>query len=156
MTEDAADKPGVIALPPFIYLAFLLAGLGLEVIAPTALLAAPLRYFVGGALIAGGLALAVVASGRFRAAGTNVRPTLPATALVTDGPYRFTRNPMYVALTAVYLGLTLTADSLWLLILLPLLLAVMHYGVIRREERYLAGKFGTPYHDYVGRVRRWL
>ena len=107
-------------------------------------------------MIAAGIALAALAMRRFRAAGTNIPTPLPSTALVAGGPYRFSRNPIYLALTLIFLGLAAAANSLWLLLLLPAVLAVMHYGVVLREERYLGGKFGERYLDYKARVRRWL
>jgi protein-S-isoprenylcysteine O-methyltransferase Ste14 len=91
-----------------------------------------------------------------RRAGTNVRPSEPALAIVTDGPFRFTRNPLYLALTACYIGITLLANAAWPLVVLPFALVVTHYGIVRREERYLEAKFGTTYVAYMTRVRRWL
>ncbi|NQV80212.1 MAG: isoprenylcysteine carboxylmethyltransferase family protein, partial [Alphaproteobacteria bacterium] len=93
---------------------------------------------------------------RFRRAGTAVQPYKPSTTVVTDGVYRFSRNPIYLGLTAFYLGLAFAVNSGWAILLLPLVLVVMHYGVIAREERYLEGKFGAAYRDYKNRVRRWL
>jgi protein-S-isoprenylcysteine O-methyltransferase Ste14 len=89
-------------------------------------------------------------------AGTNVRPDQPSLAIVTDGPFRFTRNPMYVATTGLYLGITLLVNTLWPLMLLPPMLAVLDLGVVRREERYLEAKFGEPCRTHRARVRRWV
>lgn len=93
---------------------------------------------------------------RFRRAGTNVPSWQPSTALVTGGPYRFSRNPIYLAQTLIYLGLACGYGSAWPLALLPAVLIVMHHGVIRREERYLAARFGAAYRAYSASVRRWL
>ncbi|HEU5040160.1 MAG TPA: isoprenylcysteine carboxylmethyltransferase family protein, partial [Gemmatimonadales bacterium] len=76
--------------------------------------------------------------------------------LVTDGPYRFTRNPMYLGFTLWYLAGTAWVNSLWLLVLLPVVLLVMQRGVITREEAYLERRFGREYTEYRARVRRWL
>jgi len=81
---------------------------------------------------------------------------LPSTAVVTSGPYRFSRNPLYIGLAIVYLGLTLTFDAWWGIVLLALVLIVMHLGVIQREERYLERKFGDGYRQYRSAVRRYL
>jgi protein-S-isoprenylcysteine O-methyltransferase Ste14 len=89
-------------------------------------------------------------------AGTNMRPDKPATALVTGGPFRFSRNPLYLSLTALYVGITLLFDALWPLVTLVPMLAVLHWGVILREERYLEAKFGDAYRAYKTRVRRWI
>jgi len=91
-----------------------------------------------------------------RRAGTNVRPDQPATAIVVDGPFRFTRNPLYLGLTGLYAGVALLVDALWPLLLLVPLLVIVKWGVIHREERYLEAKFGETYRLYKARVRRWL
>jgi len=89
-------------------------------------------------------------------AGTNVRPDRPATALVTGGPFRFSRNPLYLSLITLYVGITLLFDALWPLILLVPVLAFVHWGIVKREEHYLELKFGDAYRDYKTRVRRWI
>ena len=89
-------------------------------------------------------------------AGTSPMPHSPAKQLVIRGPYRFTRNPMYVGMTIAYLGGVATANSVWPLVALPLVLAGIYAFVIRREERYLEAEFGDAYRDYCRRVRRWL
>jgi protein-S-isoprenylcysteine O-methyltransferase Ste14 len=75
---------------------------------------------------------------------------------VTGGPYRRTRNPMYVAMTLLYLGASLLMNGLWPLLALPVVLAALTFAVIRREERYLSSAFGAEYDAYRRRVRRWL
>jgi protein-S-isoprenylcysteine O-methyltransferase Ste14 len=110
-----------------------------------------------GAIVAGaGLALAAWAMSTFILAGTPIFPNRPATALVTHGPYRFSRNPMYTSLTLLYIGLALATVTWWALPLLPLVLYVLHRAVIAREERYLTQAFGDAYLEYTRRVRRWL
>lgn len=91
-----------------------------------------------------------------RRAGTNVDPREPTTAIVTGGPYRFTRNPLYVSMTLMYTGISALANALWPMLLLPGVLAVMNKGVIEREERYLERKFGDEYLRYKAGVRRWV
>ncbi|MDP7549325.1 MAG: isoprenylcysteine carboxylmethyltransferase family protein [Alphaproteobacteria bacterium] len=156
MEPASPDNPGVIIRPPRLYLGALALGLTLDYFKPAPWLPNQVQYPVGLAMIAAGIALAALAMRRFRAAGTNIPTPLPSTALVAGGPYRFSRNPIYLALTLIFLGLAAAANSLWLLLLLPAVLAVMHYGVVLREERYLGGKFGERYLDYKARVRRWL
>jgi protein-S-isoprenylcysteine O-methyltransferase Ste14 len=107
-------------------------------------------------LIAAWALLALSAIGLFRQAGTSLLPHRPAARLVVTGPYRYSRNPMYLALTALYLGVTLLANSIWILLLLPIVLALLQITVIRREERYLESAFGPAYREYRARVRRWL
>jgi protein-S-isoprenylcysteine O-methyltransferase Ste14 len=83
-------------------------------------------------------------------------PNRPASTLVTHGPFRLSRNPMYLGLSLVYLGVTLLVNSVWPLLLLPLVIAILQPTVIRLEERYLGARFGTAYDEYCRRVRRWL
>ena len=90
-------------------------------------------------------------------AGTNVRPDLPTTAVVSGGVYRFTRNPLYLAVLHVYASAALFIDTLlWPFALCVVMLPVLVKGIVEREERYLERKFGQPYLDYKARVRRWI
>lgn len=150
------DRPGVIAPPPLVFLVFFSAGALLEW--PWSTPGLPSAAAYGGAALALGLtvALVVAARRRFRKAGTNVEPTRPATALVTDGIYGRTRNPMYLALALGHTGLAVGFGLLWALASLVPALLVIHFGVVKREERYLEGKFGEPYRRYASEVPRWL
>ena len=156
--SGAPDVPGVIALPPLIFLGFLAAAAVLEAIVPLPIPVAHSlpRYVAGAVLAAGGFVMIAMGTRRFVAAGTNVPPTLPTTALVVDGIYRRTRNPLYLGLTLVYLGLGVAAGSLWSIGLVVPLLGVINVGVVTREERYLERKFGDAYRAYKARVRRWM
>jgi protein-S-isoprenylcysteine O-methyltransferase Ste14 len=156
--DPEGDNAGIRFPPPFIYLGLLLVGIGAEWFVPlrsfglgrTVLIAAGL------ALVLGGIALAMAAIGLFRRAGEQPEPWTTTHTIVTDGIYRFTRNPMYLGMALLYSGLALIADSPVALILLPLVLVIVQTQVIAREERYLAAKFGEPYLAYKRRVRRWL
>ena len=111
---------------------------------------------MGAVLLVGSAVLAKWGESTMHRAGTNVRPDRPTTAIVVDGPFRYTRNPLYLATTGLYVGVSLLVDALWPLVLLPPMLAIIEWGVIRREERYLDAKFGDTYRAYRSRVRRWL
>ncbi len=150
------DTAGVIAPPPLIYFAFLLIGLGADRLWPVAVLPQVARYAAGIGVIALSLALVISAFRQFRRHKTSFKPHEPSTALITEGPYRYSRNPMYLALSLLYAGLSITADGPWTLALLVPLLIVMHYGVILREERYLERKFADAYRRYKSSTRRWL
>jgi protein-S-isoprenylcysteine O-methyltransferase Ste14 len=91
-----------------------------------------------------------------RKAETNINPYEPLTTIVIEGPYRFTRNPLYLATTLIYGGIAVRLNVLWATLVLPLVLAVIQRGVIEREERYLERKFGEEYTQYKARVRRWI
>lgn len=154
----APRHAGVIAPPPLLFLGALLLGLGLDRLLglPGLGLEAMPRLLLGGALGLAGAAVALPAARGFRRAGTHLEPWKPSSALVTGGVYRVTRNPMYLGMALLYLGLALAAGSLGALALLPPLLLVVRYGVIAREERYLEALFGEDYRAYRRRVRRWL
>jgi protein-S-isoprenylcysteine O-methyltransferase Ste14 len=159
MSDDApgnADNPGVIAPPPLIYAGALATGLLANLLSPIPFLPRGLSRVLGWPLIVGGLVIGSLAFREMKRAGTNVDPREPTTAIVTGGPYRFTRNPLYLCLTLVYAGISAIANTLWAILLLPLVLLVMRRGVIEREERYLEGKFGGEYLDYKAQVRRWI
>lgn len=153
------DHPGVIAPPPVIYGGGIIIGLLINAIVP-AHLGFPggpdLWRTVGLVLIVGSFLLAGWAIISFQNAGTNVKPHLPATKVVTSGPYGWSRNPMYLSLTALYVGVGLATDNPWILMGLIAILPVMSIGVVRREERYLAAKFGAEYQSYCEKVRRWI
>ena len=158
MTE-ARDNAGVIAPPPLLALAAVLLGLALDWLLPAYVLdgAADLaaahrhrrRFDRGG----GGLAVSALT--RFRSAGTHVEPWKPSTALVTDGVFGWLRNPMYVALTLILAGLAILLASDWMLVMAFVFIAVIHFGVVKREERYLEAKFGDAYRAYKARVPRY-
>ena len=157
MTElRSSDVPNVLILPPLLYGIALAVGFLLQWIAPRAITPSNVHYWLGGVLLAIGVFVAIRGRRAMERVGTNVNPTLPSTALVEAGPFRFSRNPLYVALTFMYVGLALLANALWVLALIVPVMVLMHYGVVRREERYLEAKFGDAYRDYRSRVRRYL
>jgi protein-S-isoprenylcysteine O-methyltransferase Ste14 len=118
--------------------------------------ASPIQRVIGAALIASGLGVMLSGIVTFTRARTAIYPNQPARQLVTWGPYAFTRNPMYLGLTLAYLGAAGVLNSAWPLVLLPGVLLLVYWLVIRREERYLSGEFGDQYDAYRRRVRRWI
>lgn len=146
---------GVIAPPPLIYAGGMAIGLALHRWHPIELVPSRLAVPLGVAIVLLGL-IAVPAVITFRRANTRPEPWKPTTSLVTTGPYRFTRNPMYVGFTLAYLGATCWINTAWPILLLPIVLGLMHYGVIVREEAYLERLFGDDYRTYRSRVRRWI
>lgn len=156
MSGQRQDSAGVKVPPPLIYIAGLFAGVGLEQVVATpdlpgvwALVAA-----VAGLAIAAVLDLGALR--RFIRARTAAEPWKPSSALVTTGPYRFTRNPMYLGMAGLYAGISLTFGLLWSLALLPVVLVIIDRAVIAREERYLTRRFGETYLQYREQVRRWI
>lgn len=158
MPQDQPPEPasaGVRTPPPLLYAGFFLAGMALHWAWPWPLLF-PNSMILGLLTVLLGFGLVLFCALAFRRAGTPLRPDLPTEALIEAGLYRFSRNPIYIGLTVIYGGAALAAASWWPLLLLPVLLAIINYAVIAREERYLAAKFGEAYHDYRRRVRRWF
>lgn len=154
--STSADSPGVIVRPPLLYLGGVILLLALRWLWPAPILtdATPGRW-AGGVLAVAALGLGLWAVATMRAAGTNVDPGKASTAIVTEGPFGFTRNPIYVGLAVLFFGVTLIVDSWWGIAVLVPLLAVMHVGVVRREEAYLEGKFGEAYRRYKASVGRY-
>jgi len=157
-TEASRGNAGVIAPPPVIFLGSLALAAVLEALlpSPTAALFPYARHIAGAVLLIIGLLVGFAGVRGLRAVATNISPDLPTTALATDGIYTRSRNPLYLAMTLVYVGLAIAAGSAWAIALLVPLLIVMHVGVIFREELYLEREFGDEYRRYKSRVRRWL
>jgi len=156
MPSDRNDKPNVIALPPLILAATLAVGFGLEALWPLALPAPGLTRPVGVLLVVAAIAGAGFAVREMVAARTPLDVRKPTRSIVTSGIFALSRNPIYLGMVLLVLGVALMAGSLWLLLLTPIFAAVLHYGVIAREEAYLESKFGADYLRYKARVRRWI
>lgn len=151
-----ADNPGVVAPPPLIYLgAFLIVLVG-RWLWPMPVDPDGRGLWTGLAMFALGVVAAIWGRRTMEAAGTNINPARPAKTIVSSGPFRYSRNPLYLCLTLMYLGLTLAVNTWWGFVVLIPLIIVMHAGVVLREERYLEKKFGEPYRQYRARVRRYL
>ncbi len=155
---DGADIAGVAVRPPLLFAGSLAVAAALNWLWP---IASPLPggavRIVAAALLAGfGLAIAGMAIFRFGRAGTPVPTWQPTTALVDRGVYAYSRNPIYVGMIALYAGIAVALANPWAFVLLAPVLAVLRWGVIAREERYLERRFADAYRDYCARVRRWL
>lgn len=150
------NRPGIIAPPPLLYLLPFATGLWLQHRWPLPLELGGLAAWLGWPLVGAGCLGFVMALRALGRAGTSVNPYKASSAVAAAGVYRFTRNPVYLADTLVYLGAVLLCGSGWPLLLLPLALVVMQKGVIAREEAYLERKFGEEYLNYKARVRRWI
>ena len=157
--NDKRDTARVIAPPPLIAVGLVLLGLALDKLSPVGLANAvfprPARFTIAAALIAFAAWPMTRALLRFRIAGTPAEPWKPTSALVVRGIYRRTRNPMYQAFGLFALGLAFAFASDWLFLLLPIGALIIHVGVVRREERYLAAKFGDDYRQYCAKVPRY-
>ncbi len=156
MTRPPRDNPGVIVFPPLLFGGALLAGLALHALFPWRPIPGPVAQPVGAILMVLGLWVGGWGERTMKRAGTNVRPSLPALVLVTAGPFAYSRNPLYLSVIALYAGITLVVNAVWPFLLLVPAVLVAHFGIVRREERYLDAKFGDAYRGYAARVRRWI
>lgn len=150
------DHPDIRVPPPLLYLSVLGIALLLQEVAPLPWLPrAQTRPFAVVCFVTC-VVLALWAVAWFRRARTSPLPIRPAAALITGGPFRFSRNPLYVSLVLLYVGITLWLGVLWPIVLLPALVFLVQQLVILREEAYLESRFGDAYRAYRARVRRWL
>lgn len=153
----AKDHPDIVFYPPVLAALAPLAAWGLHVLAPLDIVPDDgLFRLTGVAVLALANALGITAIYVFKARGTNVSPHHPGLRIVTAGPYRYTRNPMYLGIALFQLGLGLATPLDWAIGIAPLALAALHFGVVLREEAYLTAKFGAPYTDYLNSTRRWV
>jgi protein-S-isoprenylcysteine O-methyltransferase Ste14 len=156
--SDRLDRgAGVRFPPPVLYAAFFAVGILASVFYPVRLLPSAVAWTLGGAILVVGVVLGPIWGVRtLRVAGTTIRPDKPTAKLVADGPFRFSRNPLYLALSLMYAGFAIMANSPWALLLLFPVILIMSRFVIRREEEYLARAFGEEYEHYQMNVRRWI
>jgi protein-S-isoprenylcysteine O-methyltransferase Ste14 len=156
MSKVNSDAPDVKIIPPLVYLAGIVVGLLVSVWMPITVIQNPTAWIIGGFFIVCGAVLAGSAILKFKGVGTTVRPDRAASSLVIAGPYKITRNPMYLGLALVYLGIAVADQSVWALILFPVVLIIIQHWAIEPEEAFLERRFGTDYSRYRANVRRWL
>src|SRR5271165_5109788 len=151
--SGTVDRANVVIQPPIAWALAFVAGLALGWLYPSPFVPTAIpRAWVGGGVFAVGLALAIWAIITIRKAGTRVEANKPTTAIVANGPYQFTRNPIYIGMLLGQAGLAIGFDNFWVFAMLVPFYLVIRYGVIAREETYLARKFGAVYLVYKSRV----
>jgi protein-S-isoprenylcysteine O-methyltransferase Ste14 len=154
---ETVDRPNVVIPPPIPWLFSIVAGLVAGRLYPLPFVPTIIPHaWVGGVVFALAVALAVWAMVIIRSAGTQFDVHKPTTTIVENGPYRATRNPIYLAMFLGQAGIAVGFDNLWVLALLAPFYFVIRHGVVAREETYLERKFGALYLNYKSRVRRWL
>jgi protein-S-isoprenylcysteine O-methyltransferase Ste14 len=156
LSDDKRDRVGIVAPPPLIYMGTLVLGLVLSRRFPMPFLPRTMTRALGWPLVIGGVLLLSWFERAMHRAGTPANPYKPVSGIVTEGPFRYTRNPAYLSMTLIYAGVAFLARALWAVLLLPVALHVIRRGVIEREERYLERKFGEEYLHYKASVRRWI
>ena len=158
--EEPRDAAAVRVFPPGVPLLTILLGVVLNRLWPIELnfgLPTPANYWIGGAIVAGAiLGLGWRSVTQLRRTGQSENPWKPTTEIVTRGPFRFTRNPMYLQIVLVCIGFAIILTNIWILLLTPVCAWVLHRFAILPEEAYLERKFGEEYLSYKRRVRRWL
>ena len=154
-TTPHAANLGIVR-PPLVYLLSILGGVGLHFAIPLTLMPSRIHVPLGAAVCLLAISLFVTAVHTFRAAGTPVPGDRPTTAIVRAGPYRFTRNPIYLAFSLLQVGMAIWVNTPWLIFTLVPAIMLMALFVIPREESYLAKHFPETYLPYKQAVRRWL
>ena len=157
MTQASSEVANLgLVRPPLVYLGAIALGVVLHLAAPVRLVPPGRSGLLGSVVAAAAVALFVAAVRTFRAAGTPIPGNRPTTTIVRAGPYRFSRNPVYLAFSLLQVGLALLINSAWLLVTLVPAAALMALVVVPREERYLTARFPLEYAAYKESVRRWL
>lgn len=154
--SDERDNAGVVAPPPLIFGVPLLASLLINRKPKLAFLPEGVNRLLGWPLVLGGVSLMLWFFVTMKRADTPIDPREPVSNLITHGPFRYTRNPAYLAMTMIFAGTASIKNSLPSILLLPIIFAVMNRGVIEREEAYLERLFGAEYLRYRESVRRWV
>lgn len=147
---------GIHFPPPFLYVGLFLLGLLLERTAPAVSLPRALALPAAALLLVPGVGLLYWSLALFLRARTSPLPMRPTTSIVRLGPYRWTRNPMYLGMLLIYLGVALWFDVFWALVLAPFVVLLVNRLVIRKEEGYLEATFGDEYRRFKAQVRRWV
>jgi protein-S-isoprenylcysteine O-methyltransferase Ste14 len=159
-TEDEWDAAAVRVFPPAVPLLTVLIGIALKRLWPVGLgleFASPYRYWIGGLIVGGAvLGLGAWSVMLVRRTGQSENPWKPTTQIVQGGPFRITRNPMYLQMVLVCIGIAVLLDNLWIVILTAGCAYALQRFAIAPEERYLERKFGETYLAYKRKVRRWL
>jgi protein-S-isoprenylcysteine O-methyltransferase Ste14 len=156
MTDDERDNPGILLPPPLTYLLPLILGLLLDRGIHVPFLPRNIARTLGWPLLGGGVLLNGWFFFTMRQADTPIDPRRQVSKLVTDGPFRYTRNPAYLSMTLIYAGVAALRNALWAILFLPLVLYMIQHDQIEREEQYMERIFGEEYLDYKTRVRRWV
>ena len=150
------DHAGVAFHPPLLLLASLGVGFLLRWLVPHPVLAAPASATIGPVVVALSFGVFIWALVTMLRGHASIPTNTPTEAIVTDGPYRLSRNPIYLSMILLQVGVGIWTASLWFFILAAVCVALLTWGVIRREERYLTRKFGNEYLSYKSNVRRWI
>ena len=154
--NPTSDHPATKVDAPVLLVITILITIALQRFMPLLFFPSLPSHVLGAVLLLGGLTLGFPALRGMLKASTSPNPHRPTTALVFEGTYRFTRNPMYLSMLMIYAGISIFLQNPWFILFLPILVLLITIWVIIPEEKYLENKFGAPYLDFKSRVRRWL
>ncbi len=155
-THEPKDHANVVGYPPLIAIAYAALGGGIHYLWPRSVAPWPVALTLAGILALASLCLALWGALQLKRAGTAIDPYGSSSAIVTSGPYAYSRNPLYLAISLLFAAIALAFNSVAMLAMIPPWFVVMHTGVVLREEKYLTAKFGATYAAYQRQVRRWL
>ncbi len=155
MSKHKDHGPGVRFPPPIVPVISILTGVGLQY-AYSLLISVPFLTLFGAAFLFSAALLILLSVMAFYQNKTSILPHRPDSALITSGLYKITRNPIYLAFVLLQAGTALVTQNGWILMFTPVTIIILNEKVIKKEEAYLTGLFGTKYHEYLLQVRRWL
>ncbi len=156
MTQSEPSHARVVIPPPLVFAAAILVGYAVNLLVPVDLLPLVAQMSAGLPIIGLSVFLSAISFRSLENSGTTAGHRVQTVVLVTWGPFRYTRNPLYVSGLLLVLGFGLLLDSIWILVLLPPAILVVHYSAVRQEEAYLLTRFGEAYQRYRESVRRWI
>jgi len=155
-TNKPLTHPDVHFPPPVLFAVFIALGWGLQTLIALPNFTMPFHGFLGGEFIVAGLGIVVWSATEFKRHKTTIMPHKASSAIISSGPFKYSRNPIYFAFSMIQLGAAILLTNLWILLLLIPALLIMSKFVIEREEAFLTQEFGQPYIDYKKQVRRWI
>ena len=154
--QTTQDKAGVIIFPPLLYLLVLTTGILVSYFFPHHFIDFSIALPMGIFITVLGITTLILAASLFRKNKNPVNPSGSTQLIICSGIYKYTRNPMYLSLTIIFIGISTISNAWFSFVLLLPLLMVCQKGIIEREERYLTRKFGNEYLVYLSKVRRWI
>jgi len=154
--NDNNDNPGVKLAPPIVYLGLGLIGVGMEYVIPLSIgIDSPSNYLGVGVIIVSIVSIGFMFK-LFKRYETEPDPWKTTSKIITTGPYKYSRNPVYIFACGVPIGLGIAFNTYWALFAFIPALIIVYYTAVKKEEKYLETKFGQEYLDYKAKVRRWL
>ena len=156
LTDNKPDHAQVMIPPPVIYLGLILLGWLINKIIPLTISSTIWLKWIGVLFILIATIIIALSRREFIKVNTSIRPDKSTTAIISTGPYKISRNPLYISLTLFHVAISIVLNNLWILFMVIPAIIMIVFGVITKEEKYLENKFGQQYLDYKSSVRRWF